>query len=473
LRLRALPGYSALFMDFVDNAAAAQSFLPFRPDRETLLSHAARARDSSLPREKVCALLDEQASELGCGERVRENIRMLRKAGTVVIVTSLPPSLLGGPLCLLLRCLTAAKLAAELNQSGVPSVPLAWAQPEDGPNDSIPSISLLDVDSRLTRLSWDDSVPDMLERLLRMIHQLAPGSVDSDVVATLRSVHAPGTGLAPASAAFLTQLADDWGLLLLDPRKAGFQALAADALATLRQDVGMTAILLREHSRRLKEAGYGKTSRGSDENSVSNWLVQNSILPVAAVVAGSSDIRSFSLTLPLFHELRQTPPLCWPRVSATLVDARNRKILEKYKLRLGDLFAGKQEILHKTGLEGAERAGVTRFEGLVAGIEAGIRELAALAPEDGLQVEVRSSREKILYQLGKLKERFVSAIALRREAALRHFERACNTLAPESRPQECELAALHFLLRFSRALVPRIYEKITVWTHDHQIIDVD
>jgi uncharacterized protein YllA (UPF0747 family) len=138
-----------------------------------------------------------------------------------------------------------------------------------------------------------------------------------------------------------------------------------------------------------------------------------------------------------------------------------------------DFFAGTGEVLRKIGLQEAERIGIVRFEGLVAEIETAIRELAASAYEDGLQQEVTSSREKMLYQLVKLRERFLSACKVRREAALRHLERACNTVAPHGRPQECELAALYFLLRYSRAILPRIYDKMNVWSHDHQLIDLD
>lgn len=473
MRLRALPGYSALFLDYVEDAPSARPFLPFRPDREALLAHAARARELKLPREEVCTLLSEQASELHSGERVRENIRLLQQSGTVVVLTSLPPSLFGGPLCLLLRCMTAAKLAAELNQSGVPSVPLAWVQAENGPKGSAYSIGFLDADSRLTRLSLDELAEDWVEQLLRKILQLAPPGLDLEAVETLRTLHAQGMSVEAASAAFLTRLVDGWGLVLLDPRKPGYQALAAEVLGTLRQDAARASAVLREHSRRLEEAGYGAASRDLEESAVNTWLVQNSVLPVAAAVAGNPDIRPFSLAMPLFRELNKAPPLFWPRISATLLDARNRKIFEKYKLALEDLLAGKQAILYKTRLEETEREGAMRLEGLIAGIEAGIQKVAALAPEDGLQAELKSSRGKILYQMGKLKERFASASKLRREAALRHFERACNTLMPESRPQECELAVLHFLLRYSRAIIPNIYEKTAVWTHNHQVIDVD
>ena len=477
MKLRALPGYSALLLDYVEDFPSVRPFLPSHPDRENLLSHAARARERRSPREAVCKLLSEQAAEFQSGERGRENIGLLREPGTVVVLTSLMPSLLGGPLCLLLRCLTAAKLAAELNQAGVPAVPLAWIQTEDSRRDSACSISLLDGDSKLANFSLEESVSDSPAGLLQRILQIAPPNWDLEVVEILRSIHAPGTTAAVASAAFLARLMDAWGLVFLDPRKSGYQALAADVAVHLRKDAAKALVPLSERAAMLAQAGYESAERFSaqdnDKNTVETCLVQNSILPIAALVAGSSEVRSLSLAMPLFQEMRQAPPLPWPRLSATLVDARNRKILEKYKLVLENLFAGRQEVIRGTRLEDAELQTASRFDALIAGVESRIQRVAALAPKDGLEAEVGSSREKILYQLRKLKDRFVSASTVRREAAVRQLERACNSLAPESQPQERKLAGLHFLLRYSRAILPRIYDMMNVWSHDHQVIDVD
>jgi len=477
MRLRALPGYSALLLDYVEDAPSVRPFLSFHPDRETLLSHAAQATVRRSPRDAVCKLLSEQAAEFQSGEQVRENIRLLREPGTAVVLTSLAPSILGGPLCLLLRCLSAAKLARELSRAGVPSVPLAWIQTEDSRRNSACSLSLLNADSKLARLSLDESVPDPSEETLQRILQIASPNWDSEVVDILRGVLARGTRVALASAAFLALLVDAWGVVFLDPRKPGYQALAADAAAPLKKDPTKTLALLGERSAMLAQAGYDSPQRPSaednDENAVETCLVQNSVLPVAVLVAGSSDLHGFSLAVPFFQEIGQAPPLPWPRVSATLVDARNRKILEKYKLVLEDLFAGQQEVLRRTGLREAEHQAASSFDALIAGIESRIQKMAALAPDEGLEAEVRSSRERILYQLGKLKDRFVSASIVRREAAIRQLERSCNSLAPESQPQERKLGALHFLLRYSCAIIPRIYDKITVWSHDHQIIDMD
>jgi uncharacterized protein YllA (UPF0747 family) len=391
-------------------------------------------------------------------------------------MTSLPPNLLGGPLCLILRCLTTVKLAAELSKSGFSAVPLAWIQPGDGRHVGY-SLDFLDSDSKLTRLELNESVPDSIEGLLQKMVSIAPAGWDAEMMDLLQRSCVRGVGPAAASKAFLARIMNECGLLVLDPQDPGLQTFASEALARAANQSARTSALFQDYASKLRQAGYGAAPcaawQKKEEDFIQAWLVLNSILPATVMVAGSSDLGALSLALPIFRELGQAPPLVWPRLSATLVDARTRKIQDKYKLGIEDFFAGTGEVLRKIGLQEAERIGIVRFEGLVAEIETAIRELAASAYEDGLQQEVTSSREKMLYQLVKLRERFLSACKVRREAALRHLERACNTVAPHGRPQECELAALYFLLRYSRAILPRIYDKMNVWSHDHQLIDLD
>ena len=476
MRLRSLPGYCALFLDYLEDTPSSRAFLPARPDRDALFSFASDTKDRKLPRARVSTLLAEQATEFQSGSLVMEKIRLLREPGTAVVLTSLPPSVLGGPLCLLLKCLTTVKLAAELGQSGIPAVPLALVQAANTAKAPRYSVTLLNSDCKPTRLSLDASAVWRLEDLQENV--LGQADTGSDLIETLRSLTPPGASVTAASAALLARLLDQWGLVLLDVGRQEYRALAAEAIAVHGLDAERISSLLQEQSRKLKEAGYDTApcagSCHQDEDGfLDSLLAQSSMLPVAAVVAGSCDVHKYTLSLSLFQALGLPPPMLWPRVSATIVDAKSQKTLERYHLALEDLFAGKEELLRKVGLEDVERSGTEHFDRVMSAIDAGIGRLTSLAPEESLREEAKASLEKIIYQLGRLEERFASAIRLRREAALRQLERACNTLAPESRPQECELAVLHFVMRYSRMVLPRIYERISLWTPDHQVIDVE
>ncbi len=475
MKLRSLRAYSALFVDFVEDVPSARAFLPMRPTRENLISGARRARNASRSRREVCSLIKKRASELNAGERVLESVRLLNEQDAVPVSTSLPPDPVGGPLCLVLRCLTTVKLAAELGENGLPSVPLAWIQPDNGGFTSRRPLALLNEDFKLSRVFPGESAS--FEGVLQQIVGLAPAKSDAEVLEGLKNSYQKGADSRTTSRQFLAWLMNEWGLVILDAADPDLHSLASDALEKAANNSQKTSAMLRAGTERLEEAGYASQQGSGSWNTVQNFveacMMQDSILPAATIVAGSSDLHAVSLALPLFAELGLTPPLVWPRVSATLLDARTRKIRDRYGLSFEDFFAGAQQALHRIGLDAAVQAGSTRFTELATEIESEMRKLAGLALEDGLKAEVNSSREKMLYQIEKLHERFLSASKLRREAALRQLERACNTVAPDARPQECELSALYFLLRYSRAILRQIYDRMTVWNHEHQLIDVD
>ena len=99
--------------------------------------------------------------------------------------------------------------------------------------------------------------------------------------------------------------------------------------------------------------------------------------------------------------------------------------------------------------------------------------VAALPSEDqSLGPMVETSRSKMLYQLGRLQERFEEARALRREAMARHLDRLCSSLVPGGQLQE-HIGGAEFLLRYSRNLLPELYDKIDVWSQEHQIVGVN
>ncbi len=474
MKLRSLPGYSRLFVDYAEGAESVRAFLPVRPDLEALLSHAAAARDREVPRDEASTVLAGQASEQGCGERVLENIRLLARPGTVVVMTSLQPSFFGGPLCLLLRCLTTVRLAEELGRNGAPAIPLAWIQRGDGLSGPERPVFLLDADSKLVTLSPGGPARDQDEEPLQRILRTAPAGWDTEPVRDLDRLRLPGMSAQAISARFLGRITDDLGLVFVDPGSPSFRSFAAASDAASTRDYAKTSALLSDRSAAVSRAGYPPNASGSemDRDFIETHLTLSRILPVAAVVAGSHDIRDSCLAVPAGAG-PGAAPLLWPRLSATLLDDRTKKVLDRYNLNVETLFAGEQEVLQRAGLDEMEREGAACFAGIRAAIETGTREAAALAPEEALRREVEESRGKILYQVGKLQERFASASARRREAAQRHLERARNTLAPESRPQECALAVLHFLLRYSRTVVSRIYGQTAIWNHDHQILKVE
>ena len=107
-------------------------------------------------------------------------------------------------------------------------------------------------------------------------------------------------------------------------------------------------------------------------------------------------------------------------------------------------------------------------------METRIDDLKAIDPSGKeLMKKAFSHRKRILYQLEKL-HRLCAAAHIRKEHAVsRQIHRVCSLLAPNRRLQENELAGVQIPLRYSRAGLRLLYEKLNVMMNEHQLISMD
>jgi bacillithiol synthase len=505
LRVQNLPGFSKLLADYLDQSPSVRAFFPCPLSRESLDSHAAEIRARAYPREEICKALEEQATEFRSGPKTRENIARLRKRDSVAVVTTALPALFGGALSDYLQYLTTIRLADDLDRQGISAVPIFWIRPETTPSDQISSV-------RLTEGRWhlaldgapngNLSVPPQVGGLLARLRELGLDRAEagSELHDLLSDAYTPGTPLSLAFGRLLSALMERWGPVLVDPRKAEFESLRFPVLNRLRLNASEIESILDSRHEQISRAGYSVECRGSDnqtlvrnhagpgsddhqpekleEKLVINYaltpILQHRVLPAVASVAGMDELDCLAEAMPLFDYFGLQPPVVWPRVSATIMDTRTRKILEKYQLGFEDLFRGPEALLQQLRDWKLNPDTVERFERLRAEVEKRLGAVvAALPPGDkSLTPVVETSRSKMLYQLGKLQERFEAARTLRKEAMTRHLDRLCKSLAPERQLQE-NIAGVEFLLRYSRSLLAELYGKIDVWNQEHQVVSID
>jgi uncharacterized protein YllA (UPF0747 family) len=500
LRVQNLPGFSKLFADYLAREPSVRAFFPCPPSRESLESHAAELRARAFAREDLCNALDRQATLFRSGPKTRENIARLRKRETVAVVTSAVPALFGGALSNYLQCLTTVKLADSLDRDGIPAVPVFWIRSESATREDLCSIQLTNGRRQLdlrTSAGGDLTVPRQISEILGGLKDLAPDRTEDEAqfLALLQEAYSPGTDWAVAFGRLLSAVMEGLGPILIDPRiTQDDQAFFSPGLDRTLNPAAIESMLDSRHEQ-LSQAGYAvdcrkrtpaqgrdetrgrainkETSQPLDFSSSLTPVLQQRVLPTVATVVGAHELDCLAETMPLFDYFGLQPPVVWPRVSATILDARSRKLLEKYHLNLEELFAGPEALLHILLDDRLQSDPVERFQRLqteVGKLLNGV--VAALPPEDqSLGPMVETSRSKMLYQLGRLQERFEEARALRREAMVRHLDRLCSSLVPGGQLQE-HIGGAEFLLRYSRNLLPELYDKIDVWSQEHQAISI-
>lgn len=503
-----LPSMSALFLDYVTDWNRVRNFYPQNYSLESILAFA-RERSPLYAghRDRLCAALSGQHKQWGGGSASIERLA----AGAVAVVAGQQPGLFTGPIYTILKAVTIIKLARTLEQNGVPAVPVFWIAAEDHDHLEIQSTFILDRESQLQNSSIDLSNEEAAPVGWLRLHDDVGAAVEKCLTALPESEFQPRlrlvlegsfrSGVSPvdAFARMMLALFEGSGLILANPLHAELKSLAAPTLnQAVRQNSEIRSAVL-ERSRALSQAGYheqvkvdanftglfayrGKSRQalGPDELSTDSMLspnallrpaVQDAIFPTVAFVGGPAEIAYFAQAVAVYETLHRPVPPVFPRISATVVEARVARALRKYEAELTDVFRGRDFMRRKAV---ASVKGVEMFDGLrdriVAELESIRPTITAVDPT--LEGAIDTSRQKMLHQVEALRTRFINAEARRNETLERHLDTIVNSLFPEKKVQERVINVTSFLVRYGLSFTSRLEEELNLDSREHQVIDI-
>jgi uncharacterized protein YllA (UPF0747 family) len=316
------------------------------------------------------------------------------------------------------------------------------------------SIQLLDGESEIRHLKLgsveeQDFGPctilaeTQILQLFEQILETGRDTSDPDTLEIIRASYRPDTTLAQASARLISTLMEEWGLIVINQSSSGFQSFLRDKAA------GVSGATLPKRA------------------------IHNLLFPVALCVLAPNEVQAFVEDRAACETFQLLPPQAWPQASATIIELRHRRILERYGLKLNQLFLGKSAIIGSLQaampikalekLSELNRETHDRVAGLSFPVSAGMdfdNATAALA-------------NKIGYQLSRLQQKLESAHKNSQETIARRLHRVCNALTPNGRLQEVELAGIQWPLRYTRAVLHSLYEHLDVEGFEHQLIFMD
>lgn len=533
LPFQQIPHSTRLFLDYLSHSPSIQKFYPRSPlFPEWIKDEAERVRYDDTRRKTVADILDRQNREWGAGPKTLANIDRLRR-GALTAVTGQQVVLFGGPLFSILKALTAVKLAEQATAAEAECVPIFWLATEDHDLAEVNHVSLLSEAGAPERLATEShGVADAPVGTVRFgpeievaVEQAAWLLGDSEVTTWLREAYRPGETLGSGFARLFARLFADWGVILLDPADAALHAVAAPIL---RQAIERSSELdeaLLARGKELEAAGYhqqvkvtpattlifqvkegartavrrkngangGEFVVGTEpvsakellaaieahpENFNANVLlrpvIQDYLLPTLAYTGGAAEVAYFAQAAVVYEKLlgRVTPVL--PRFSATLVEPKAQRILERYGLSLPDLFHGPEKVREIIAQRTLPSDLKQRFEDAKASLGkslSAIREL--LARLDPTLTDAAANAEtKMQYQLLQLEARAARAESLRNDVVTRHADALSSALFPHKVLQEREIAGLSFVAKYGLGLLENLYQTIHTDCHDHQIVEI-
>ena len=404
---------------------------------------------------------------------------------------------------------------------------------EDHDIDEVNSTQLVVADSTPKRVCYEGrpedygrSVSNVLftDSIGSTLNEFLQGLPDSDfkpeLANRLTQAYCSGKSYGQAFGEVLSFLFSDYGLILLDPQDPTLKNLAKPFFLRIVDKWTELHNRLQSRNAQLSEVGYplqvpstagttflfieeeGKRRgvvRARDQfhlrgvpkaltpselrviieqmperispNVLMRPLVQDFLLPTIAYVAGPSEVSYFAQLSTLYQALGEEMPRIFPRASFTVIEKRMEKFLMKYRLCLRDLFQGSHTLL-KLVIEQSINPEVSlKFDQLQSEFDQRLGEMAEPLKliDPTLSGALSTTQQKVQYQLGNLRAKFVGAASRRQEIVQRQIESVYTVLYPSKELQERQLNIFYFLSRYGCDFLARLYGVIDLSCRDHKL----
>jgi bacillithiol synthase len=530
-----VPNATRLFVDLLAYTPSVQPFYPRSTQfRDWVQEEAANLRYDQSRRQRVADIVERQNQSWGASAKTLANIDRLRK-GAAALVTGQQVGLFGGPMFDIYKALTAVKLANEATSAGVDCVPVFWLATYDHDLAEVNHVVLPGAEGALQTLTTtSQGVPNapvgnvrLGDEILPIVDRAATLLGDNEITNLLRETYRPGETLGSAFARFFARLFADWGVIVLDASDAELHRIAepiyrsaierADELAAAllargqaleaagyhqqvkvtpssvlvfaaqngartaihrRQSENQFVIGLDEQSEKLTQdqllARLSATPEQFSPNVLLRPIVEDYLLPTLAYTGGPAEAAYFAQSAVVYEKLlgRVTPVI--PRFSATLVEPKMQRLLEKHGASVPDVFAGPETLQQQLAAHSLPKDLQSAFENSKQLLDTQFAAVSEkLARLDRTLVDAaETARSKIRYQLERLYSQAARAESQKGELIGRHAEILSNALYPEKGLQERTIGGAYFMARYGRELLRQIYDSYQTGCPDHQILEL-
>ena len=447
--------------------------------------------------------------------------------GGYMVTTGQQPGLFGGPMYSLHKALTAVRLAEALEESlGRPVLPIFWVASEDHDWAEANHVDVIGVDNELHRIELPAPDPDVSPPIHRVplgsgigtlveefVQYLPETDFSREYVDLLRGAFVPDRTIADGFHTTLQHLLGRFGLFFTDAAHPAVKQGSASLLRNELTRAGELEQVLQETSAALEGAGYGtqvaileggvnlflegpagreriyrdgdgfrlRTSgtsltgeeilaRQSEDPSVLSPnvllrpVVESEIFPTLAYVGGPGEMAYFAQLKGYFEAHGITMPVVYPRWTATPIEGKIRKVLDKFGLDVSALDRPFHEMsgeIARDEMPEEVRASLGRLRGEIAKGVAAVQE-ATKALDPTLKGPAQHVRSQAFAALDELERKVVQAVKREAETTLSQLEKAQLHLYPNGNPTERVQSPFYFLARYGGAVLDGLYANFGV-----------
>jgi bacillithiol biosynthesis cysteine-adding enzyme BshC len=453
--------------------------------------------------------------------------RFVEESGYVV-TTGQQPGLFGGPLYNVSKALSAVRLAEVLEaRLARPVLPLFWVSSEDHDWKEACHAQVVGLDNELHRVAVESPDPRLsppihrirlrngaAEAVEEFLGHLPRTEFSDEYFALLREAFGPGKTIAEGFHATLQRLLGRFSVFFTDGvlpevKNASLPLLfeeldrAEEMERVLRRTAhaleagGFTLqvpILERSvnlflegpagRERLYRDDGGGFWLRTSGErisreeiaervrqdpavlspNVLLRPIVESALFPTISYVGGPGEVAYFAQLREYFSAHGIAMPVVYPRWSATPIESKVRKVLDKFGLEPAALSRPFHEVASEVARDEVPGEVQASLERVRASLASGLAELkqAVSAVDPTLAGPVQQVGSQTFAALSELEKKIVQAVKREREIALSQLEKAQVHLYPAGKPAERIQSPFYYLARYGGAVLDDLYARFAV-----------
>lgn len=510
-----LPHQPKLFLRFLNDFSSVSRFYPHPPSLEAIQQAAKSLDYPESRRKEVAAVLRETNASLGGSEVTAKNIDRLANGAVAVVSGQQVGLFGGPAYAFYkaLSAIQIAHELTESGTDAVPIFWMA-TEDHDLDEVRHVSWFHAGKRSRF-ELSADGTsgnpvgrvkLGPAIEEIVRQASELLAGTDSAAVAKSLQESYKSDETYGSAFGKLFARVFADHGLILVDPLDARLHRIAAPVYRkALAERATLNAKLL-NRDKELQNAGFEPQVKVTPEttllfqirdgirqpivyqakngeesgvfkigdatlteaevlqladsspetlspNALLRPVVQDYLFPTVAFCAGSAEISYLAQSEVLYSDLLGRMPVLLPRADFTILDAKADKLLQKYHLCIENLWSGPQQLRKQMESVSLPAELGENFDKKKALIESTLTELGAEIQklDATLAGAVETTREKMSFQLNKLREKTGRALDERAGLIAEHSDFLENLLYPNRVLQSRDLSFLPFLAQWGSA----------------------
>ena len=441
---------------------------------------------------------DRLADAMSATGAARARVERVANAGGVVVSTGQQAALFGGPLYTLVKAIGALGVADAIERAtGVAAVPVFWAATDDADYEEARWATVaLSGGTRTLRLS-DAVRPGVpmsmmpmpgVEELVEQL-ALACGSVaDSTPLDIVRRSYTSRVTLGSAYVTQLRALLEPLGIAVLDASHPAVRRAAEPLIGRALDEAASVEQALRDRYEAIRASGYTPqvehlpalslvfaldangekqrvpTREGAQirrqrpietlsPNVLLRPLVERTIMPSAAYIAGPGEMAYFAQVSAAAESLGVPAPLALARWSATILEPRIERIISRLGVSLEELRDRRavETRLARAALPEDVAESLTRLR---RNIESDIATLE-VADRDNIvpPASLQGLRRALLHRLERAERRYVAGVKRSETEFMRDVGTAAAALYPDGKRQERVLNFVPFIARYGTPLL--------------------